>query len=250
MGRPVARKAGRPKALHAGGYKDQDGRWVASSPEAQITPSISRVPGADHLKVRLGTGRMGAEKYGAPGGAPQAAQNLLALWVIEHLARELNVAEAEAKRLYYAVGRVMQRLLMEGRPCGIPHVGVLHIIEKSVKPEAQAKLTARAHQRARDIVAGRASRSRLGKRPEAAAAAAAKIAQFQASPIVRKIKFAQSFSLTRLFQDNMAYSGPWKLFLSEVRDRVSHEKGVEPKQHSRKVKFAYQGRRDKSGTIL
>ncbi|MBA2305595.1 MAG: hypothetical protein H0W08_23590 [Acidobacteria bacterium] len=224
---------------------DADGRWIASGEHLQLTPSLSQVAGAAHLRARIGTGRMGAVKYGAPGGAPQAAHNLLAIPVIEHLARELNVSEDEAKRLYYAMGRVMQRLVLEGRPVGIPHVGVVHIVEVFQSAAKCARVTASKHRAARRELRDPTAHAKLGRRPEALIAAANRTLSWQAQTRVRKVRFVQPLALRRLFTDNGCFSGPWREHLREIRESVSRQRGVTPKQH--RLRRHEQAYTDKTG---
>jgi hypothetical protein len=73
---------------------------------------------------RIGNGAID----GAPGLNPIGNVYELSHEVATRLASEMGTDLEHAHRAVIAIGKVMQEMLLRGTPCGIPHLGIVHLV--------------------------------------------------------------------------------------------------------------------------
>ena len=98
---------------------------------------------------------VGVNRYGAVGGLSISQHNLLARSVVEHLCEETGASYIEARQWYFALGRIIQAMLIAGQPVGIPHVGVLHFQEYHLTPERMERKLRNRLKFADDVESGK-----------------------------------------------------------------------------------------------
>lgn len=75
--------------------------------------------------------KVGDKVYGAPGGSRRSMSFVLSYRVADRIAATAGLDREAAHRFLIAFGKTALEMLMAGQPIGIPHVGVLHLSEKT-----------------------------------------------------------------------------------------------------------------------
>lgn len=168
--------------------------------------------GAEELVSRMGSGKLGAEKYGAAGAGITSTMVILSQEVSGLLAREMGCTTEQATRFLYAFGRVAQRMLLNGKPVGLPHLGLLALYNM------RRKITCRAN------LAKAVREGMIGKHKTATQALE------MIGPItedVNEVRFVAPRSMHRFFKDNAVYNGHWRLHFVEAcrgHKHITHAK--------------------------
>jgi len=210
----------------------------------RINPSTSVTDVAGQpVKIRMGTASV-SEKD-APGGAPQSIHNLLAIPVIRETASDLAMPEKEIHRVLYAAGRVMQRLLLQGRAVGIPYVGALNVVETRVDWAKEKNDILELADKMED---GTVGGTRIGKNPDALARSVLKMRGWVPPSRRRVIKFRTSQLLRRMFQDNCIHCGGIKDQVQDILRAESVAKGKPlPNRYKKRLPLRGQTLVDKTG---
>lgn len=183
----------------------------------QITKSTTLVSGTD-LVVNSGTARMGAETYGAPGGSPQSLHNVLAVPYAEDIAQEMCLPVDLVLKFLRSAGIVAQRRMLDGKPCGIPYVGVLAIRDVTLSATTLALRAAKLQ----DDIATLEARKAAGYTGSSKLTVDKRIAGKRTSlGKLRAIQRSAYLHMTQLmgdiFRQNAAYLAPVQHFYDQVR---------------------------------
>lgn len=222
--------------------------------EQRIDQSKTAIRGTD-LTVRMGTATMGAVMHGAPGGHEGSMSQIAAHPVAAELALDMCIDEDLAYEVLRVLGRLLQKRLLDGHPCGIPFVGVLHVRQQYQSPEMLKKRRDRARA---DLARWQDVKARGGRGWKTLSVdghiAAAKTRLGRAQPFVNKIALTQPTSLRRMYSDNCVYHNAvremvhaiWEQRVAQrkrARERVGGVRGPTAHNHmSRRNKLALQGR--------
>ncbi|OPZ66008.1 MAG: hypothetical protein BWY85_00175 [Firmicutes bacterium ADurb.Bin506] len=166
----------------------------------QLDPMRRTIPGTDGLVSRMGTGRLGAEKYGAPGGSHVSGIYILSIEVVIAMARETGLSLEICERALHAFGRVSQNFVMSGKVVGIPYMGFL-------LPERRNTILRTAH----------LSKKVALKNRDMAAALKVKDGQIVQRNVVC---FRTTRAMSRLFDDTCIPALPWKQYVRAERERI------------------------------
>lgn len=197
---------------------------------------------------RGGTSSFGAAQYGAVGGSPRSLPQILAAPVIEDLARSMSITEEKAREFIYELGRVYQRRLLRGLPCGIPFVGALYVSQKRYTVEEAEAVRAAQRSRLAKLKAQKA-RGYTGWRT----LTIDKLIQGAETlietwvPFRNRVSLIQPTQLKNFYSDNAPYLGHAKdharpLFEEQHRNRRKHPRGtIAPIHIRRRIRLAQEG---------
>jgi hypothetical protein len=175
---------------------------------------------------RMGTGQLGAQWYGAPGGGHTSGIYILSLEVVEAMARDSGLSREVCERALHSFGRVAQNFVMSGKIVGIPHMGFL-------APERRATVL-----RTADL-----SRKVALKNRNMAAALQVKNGQ----TVLRNVVcFRTTRAMSRLFDDTCIPALPWKQYVRAERDRILEAHRENSPVYAASVKEAERRRRAKA----
>ncbi len=173
-------------------------------------PKAIRNPELPTHRVSEGdTGKLGCTTYGAYGGGPTSTLSLLAVDVIEALARE-GLSLEQAQKFLWAFGRVAQDFMLSGKVIAIPHMGMLF-----VQQQRTFLRTTELSQAMR-----KAGRTRL----------ADKLAEKDRQMVLRnQVVFRTTLHLRNFFDDCGVPCGPWKHYVRAESTRLkARKRGLNP----------------------
>ena len=151
------------------------------------------------LRTRRSTSRLvGDKKYGAPGGCPESPAFVCSYGVADRAAAELGLDREHCHRFLIGLGRVMQRMLLEGDVVGLPFLGVLVIQE---------------HRRRVSMAGMRAAWAALGREGLPAEADGT-------ISVARRPRLMMAEELRVVFKDSAVYRGPWRGIVAEKRAQL------------------------------
>jgi hypothetical protein len=152
--------------------------------------------------------------------------------VVAQAAEELGMPIKEVQRVYLALGRVMQSMLLQGRAVGIPSVGGLKVISRRVDGATERKDVLAMLERVKN---GEIGKSRLGKNPDALARALRTVQGWKPPSQRRAIKFHTSLMLRRMFSDNCLDCGSIKEQVQDVLNARASLGKNRPKIHRKRL---------------
>lgn len=180
---------------------------MSESAEPQKVSVYRRPLPGDPTKIsRMGSGKLGAKETGAAGGGSTSTMVILSQEPAAAIAREMGCTLEHALKFMMAFGRVSQRMLLTGKPVGIPHMGILVLGEKkmvSMNRLALAKMIRNGNGR------GRASLAELERRGDTIEK-------------ILEVRFIAPRSMHRFFMDNAVYNGHWRLHFIEACHGAKH----------------------------
>jgi hypothetical protein len=196
---------------------------------------------------RGGTADIGTKRYGAIGGSPHSLPQVLAAPVIEDLARSMSITEDKAREFLYELGRVCQRRLLRGLPCGLPFVGAMCVSQKRYTVEQTEKIRAGQRSRLAKLKAQKAQ----GYAGWKTATVDALIAGAETTietwvPFRNKVMLLQPRHLRNFYSDNVPYLGHAKdharpLFEDQCRNDKRRRGTTAPLHIRRRIRLAQEG---------
>lgn len=211
----------------------------------RINQSRTRVAGTNYV-VDSGTGNMGAEKYGAVGGAPTSLANILADPLIADLALSLAMPEGKIREIVFEMGRVIQRRALAGEPSGIPFVGTICVRQQHLSPEWLAQRREKCRRRLAKLKAKKAAGG-VGWKTLTIdrLIAGAETSLANSYPIVNSLALHLPMMLRRFYTQNAAYTAHVKDHARVVREQRAAARGGlkadDGLQLRRRIKLARKG---------
>lgn len=164
------------------------------------------VKGAPKLVSRMGTGKLGAVNEGAVGAGSTSTMMILSQELSILIAREMGCTSEQALRFLKCFGKVAQNMLLSGRPVGLPHLGLLALMQMRKRRFMRRTLAAA-------LMHGK-GRSRTGV-PEL-------MRKGDTYEDVNEVRFIAPRSMHRFFADNSTYTGHWRLHFINACKNYRH----------------------------
>lgn len=160
------------------------------------------------VRAPKGVPRMGDKRYGAACGSRISWPFVCSYEVADRLAALAGLDREHAHRYVIAMGKAMHAMLLSGQPVGIPHVGVLHMDERTTTVYPQGII--RYHAEVNGVRAsGPAKPYKVRK---------------------RFVRLTQPLSMRRFFDENAVYTAPVEDHVARKREYLKrrlrkHRKG-------------------------